>query len=77
MSTYLVIVLLLIPSAQGGAPLERVLMREVIPASSPAVCQAHAERRAEEQRRLNAELIRRTSARAVGMCLAVNPEPTT
>jgi len=67
-AAYLVQVMLLVPSAAGGEPLQRELYREVISATSPAECERHAERRAAEQRAVNAELLRNTRGRAVGTC---------
>ena len=68
MSTYLVLVLLLIPSASGGEPLRAEAHRGLMRASSLAECLRYAERQAAELRAVNAELLRKTQGRAVGTC---------
>jgi hypothetical protein len=76
MNAYLVIVLLLVPPSQGSQPIEAELHREVIAASSLAVCERHAERLAREQREKHAELLARTRGRAVGHCQPLRTEPS-
>ena len=63
---YLVLVLLV---ANSGAQTE--LSREVIKASTPAVCQAHADKQAEKRRAADAEMLRRFGSRIVGECKKV------
>lgn len=71
MTIYLVVVLLLLPSSQGGKPLESELQRQAVSASSPEVCQVHAERLAQAQRAANAELLARTGGRIRGECRVI------
>ena len=68
MSIYLVLVLLTMPASQGqpGATIE--LHREFITASSDSVCQAHADKHAEEQRQRYAGNVRRLNASVAGSC---------
>ncbi len=66
MSAYLVVILLMLLGTQGHA-LE--LHRELMSASSAAVCQAHADRLADQQRYLHAEAVRRLQGKVAGICL--------
>jgi hypothetical protein len=63
---YLVLVLLV---ASNGAQAE--LSREVVKASTPAVCQAHADKLADKRRAADAEMLRRFGSRIVGECRKV------
>ena len=63
---YLAVVLLI---ASNGAQAE--VGREVIKASTPAVCQAHADKQAEKRRAADAEMLRRFGSRIVGECRKV------
>lgn len=69
MSAYLVLVLLLVP-APGAEPLRVEISREWMSASTLAVCQAYADRRAAEAAQRNAETVARLRARVVGTCEA-------
>lgn len=66
MTAYLVIVLLVLPGQD--APRQE-LQRQLISASSQSVCQAHADKLAEEQRRHHAEVLQRLKARVHGVCV--------
>ncbi len=70
MSAYLVIVLLLAPAADGST-LRTVLHEQAISASTPEVCQRHADTKAAEQARKHAEQVRRLRGRVVGECRAI------
>lgn len=67
MTAYLVIVLLLVPAADGK-PLTTELHQEVLSASTDEACQRHADAKADEQRRKHADAVRRMGARVVGQC---------
>jgi hypothetical protein len=60
---YLVLVMLV---ASNGAQAE--VGREVVKASTPAVCQAHADKLADKRRAADAETLRRFGGRIVGEC---------
>lgn len=66
MTAYLVIVLLVMPGQD--APRQE-LQRQLISASSQSVCQAHADKLAEEQRRHHAAVLQRLKARVHGVCV--------
>jgi hypothetical protein len=68
MTAYLVLVLLLAPAADGGAPLQTELHQSLASASSDEVCQQHADRLAAEQLRRHAETVRKLRGRVVGQC---------
>ena len=63
---YLVLVLLV---ANNGAQAE--VGREVIKASTPAVCQAHADKLADKHSARDAETLRRFGSRVIGECRKV------
>lgn len=67
MTAYLVIILLLVPAADGK-PLVTELHQSLASASSPEVCQRHADKLADEQRRKHAETVRKTRGLVVGEC---------
>ena len=75
MSIYLIIVLLTLPAQQGQAGPVTELHREFITASSDSVCQAHAEKRAEEQRQRYADSVRRLQAKVAGVCVLQGGTP--
>ena len=77
MTAYLLVVVLLLPPGPGGQPLEHELHREVVGASSQAVCERRAEQQARALRQANAELLARTGGRIAGECRPLNPEPRT
>ena len=68
---FLVTVLYLSPAPAGHPELQTVLLREVISASSAAMCQAHADKLAAVQRQMQANALRRTGGRVVGTCAEV------
>jgi hypothetical protein len=65
---YLVTVLYLAPAPAGQPEPQTTLAREVISASSAAVCQAHADKLADKRRAADAETLRRFGGRIVGEC---------
>lgn len=67
MTAYLVLVLLLVPAADGK-PLATELHQSVASASSDEACQRHADKLADEQRRKHAETVRKTRGLVVGEC---------
>ena len=67
MTAYLVLVLLLVPRADG-APLQTELHQSLTSASSDEACQRHADKLAEEQRRKHIETVRKTRGLVVGEC---------
>lgn len=66
MTAYLVLIVLVLPGQD--APRQE-LQRQLISASSQSVCQAHADKLAEEQRRHHAEIVRRLQASVRGVCV--------
>jgi hypothetical protein len=77
MSTiYLVIVLFVIPAAPGSPETAVELRREVISASSPAACKAHADKLAAQQREANAAAVQRFKARVEGTCTQLKEAQT-
>lgn len=65
MEIYLILVMLVLPGAQ---PAKVELHREFITASSFSVCQTHADKRADEQKKLNEETIKKQEAKVFGRC---------
>lgn len=68
---YIVTVLYLAPAPAGQPEPQTTLAREVIGASSAAVCQAHADKLAAVVRQMQADALRRTGGRVVGTCAEV------
>lgn len=71
MIAWVVTVLYLSPAPAGQPEPQTVLLREVISASSAAMCQAHADKLAAVQRQMQADALRRTGGRVVGTCAQV------
>lgn len=65
MSVYLVIVLIVLPGP--NAP-QQELARQMMTASSPRVCQEHADKAAAKLREQNAETVRRLNATVRATC---------
>jgi hypothetical protein len=67
MDAYLIVILLLVPAADG-TPMATELHQSVASASSDEACQQHADRLAAEQLRKHAEQVRKMRGRVVGQC---------
>ena len=67
MTAYLVLILLLVPAADGP-PLVTELHQSLVSASSPEACQRHADKLAAAQLRKHAEQVRQMRGRVVGQC---------
>ena len=79
MTAWLVVVVLLLPAPPGPGPqqpLQAELYREVIAASSLAMCERHAERLAQAERQRHARELARTRGRISGLCTQIQPEGT-
>lgn len=66
MNAYLVVVLFTLPGP--GAPVQE-LHRELVSASTEAVCQAHADKLAAQQRAKFADAVRKLRAGVHGVCI--------
>ena len=66
MNVYLALVILTVPSPSGPSTVE--LARELVSASSAAVCVKHAEALAEEQRGLHIDAVKRLGGVVTGVC---------
>ena len=67
---YLTVVTLTLPVSAGRPHETRTeLHREFITASTASVCQAHADKRADEMRRQHAATVKRLNASVAGACL--------
>jgi hypothetical protein len=67
MEIYLILVMLVLP---GPSAPKQELQRHMITASSYSSCQVHADKLAEEQRRLNEAVIRQQGSKVIGRCYA-------
>ncbi len=68
MTAYLIVILLLVPAPDGGAPLVTELHQVVESKASDEACQQRAATLAAEQLRKHADEVRRMRGRVVGQC---------
>ena len=75
MSIYLVIVMLALPAPQAQPAPAVELARSYITASTPAVCQAYADRMAAAARQQHVDSVRRLGASVRGTCHLLDIKP--